>query len=74
MLTTTLIVTAAPRSKVDLTVWPDGAVQPYVSTLNALDGAITSNAAIVPTTNGSISAFTTSTSEVILDVSGYFAP
>ena len=33
-----------------LTLWPDGENQPVVSTLNATDGAITSNMAIVPTT------------------------
>lgn len=31
-----------------LTLWPDGVSRPLVSTLNAVDGAITSNAAIVP--------------------------
>ncbi len=40
-----------------LTLWPQGTTQPLVSTLNAIDGAITSNMAIVPTTNGVISAF-----------------
>jgi hypothetical protein len=57
-----------------LTLWPQGATQPTVSTLNAGDGAITSNMAIVPTTNNSISAFTSNPSHVILDISGYFAP
>ncbi len=32
-----------------LTLWPDGQGQPTVSTLNAPDGAVTSNMAIVPT-------------------------
>ena len=36
-----------------LTLWPDGGSQPVVSTLNALDGAITSNMAIVPNIDGS---------------------
>ena len=40
-----------------LTLWPDGGNQPGVSTLNAFDGAITSNMAIVPRTNGKIDAF-----------------
>jgi hypothetical protein len=57
-----------------LTLWPDGASQPVVSTLNALDGAITSNMAIVPTTNGFIDAFTTNKTDLILDVFSYFAP
>jgi hypothetical protein len=57
-----------------LTLWPDGANQPVVSTLNASDGAITSNMAIVPTLNGFIDAFTTNKTDLILDVFGYFAP
>ena len=40
-----------------LTLWPQGAAQPTVSTLNALDGAITSNMAIVPTNNTEISGY-----------------
>jgi hypothetical protein len=57
-----------------LTLWPQGAAQPLVSTLNALDGSITSNMAIVPTTNGSTSAFASNPAQLILDISGYFAP
>jgi hypothetical protein len=30
--------------------------------------------AIVPTTNGSVSAFTSNPSHLVLDISGYFAP
>jgi hypothetical protein len=37
-----------------------------------VDGAITSNLAIVPTTNGSISAFASNLTHVILDISAYF--
>lgn len=57
-----------------LTLWPDGQPQPLVSTLNALDGDITSNMAIVPTTNGVIDLFATPATHLILDISGYFAP
>ena len=57
-----------------LTLWPQGATQPLVSTLNAGDGAITSNLAIVPTTNGSISAFGDRATHLVLDISGFFAP
>lgn len=57
-----------------LTLWADGGTQPVVSTLNALDGFITNNMAIVPTTNGSIDAFASGTTQLILDVSNYFAP
>jgi hypothetical protein len=57
-----------------LTLWPDGETQPLVSTLNAYDGAITSNMAIVPTNNGSIDAYAAGMTQLILDISSYFAP
>jgi len=57
-----------------LTLWPEGGTQPFVSTLNAADGAVTSNMAIVPTTNGSVSAFASDPVQLVLDVSSYFAP
>jgi len=57
-----------------LTLWPDGGQQPLVSTLNAIDGAVTSNMAIVPTTNGKIDAFASNPTQLILDISAYFAP
>jgi streptogramin lyase len=59
-----------------LTLWPQGGTQPVVSTLNAVDGAITSNMALVPTTNGSISSYVyvPSTTYLILDIFGYFGP
>jgi lysophospholipase L1-like esterase len=66
--------TVVPSVALDyLTLWPDGIAQPVVSTLNALDGFVTSNMAIVSTTNGSIDAFATSATQLILDVSDYFA-
>lgn len=58
-----------------LSLWPAGQPQPVVSTLNALDGTITGNAAIVPAgADGAISAFVTSATDLILDIAGYFAP
>ncbi len=57
-----------------LTLWPQGGTEPLVSTLNALDGAITSNMAIVPTTNGSIAAEPSGPAQLVLDIFGYFAP
>jgi YVTN family beta-propeller protein len=63
-----------PGPMLYLTLWPDGEQQPTVSTLNAEDGFITSNMAIVPTTNGSIDAYAASLTQLILDISGYFAP
>ena len=65
-----------------LTLWPDGENQPVVSTLNAYDGFITSNMAIVPNMHGSTDAFAgqglpgpgSGYTQLILDISGYFAP
>ncbi len=57
-----------------LTLWPDTENQPMVSTLNALDGAITSNMAIVPNVNGKTDAFASGVTQLILDINGYFAP
>ena len=57
-----------------LTLWPDGQPRPLASTLNAADGAITSNLAIVPTNNGSIDAYASGLTQLLLDISSYFAP
>jgi len=57
-----------------LTLWPHGEDQPGVSTLNAQDGFVTSNMAIVPTNDGSIDAYAAGLTQLILDISGYFAP
>ena len=57
-----------------LTLWPDGQPRPLASTLNAADGAITSNMAIVPTSNGYIDAYASTRTQLILDISSYFAP
>jgi hypothetical protein len=69
-----LSATAVPAGALGfLTSWPQGQIQPNVSTLNALDGVVTSNLAIVPSINGSISALPSNPSHLILDVFGYFA-
>ncbi|MFZ0913075.1 MAG: choice-of-anchor tandem repeat GloVer-containing protein [Candidatus Korobacteraceae bacterium] len=57
-----------------LTLWPDGDPKPLVSTLNALDGSITNNMAIVPSSNGKVDAFASGITQLILDISSYFAP
>ena len=57
-----------------LTLWPQGSAQPLVSTLNAEDGDITSNMAIVPTSSTEISAFASNSTNLVLDLFGYFAP
>ena len=57
-----------------LTLWPDGQPRPLASTLNALDGAISSNMALVPTSNGYIDAYASGLTQLVLDISSYFAP
>jgi hypothetical protein len=75
----TLNATALPSGSLGfLTLWPEGLTQPGVSTLNAPDGAVTSNMAIVPAGSGneSINAFASGNNptQLILDVASYFAP
>jgi sugar lactone lactonase YvrE len=71
-----LNVTVVPDGTLSyLSAWPTGSAQPFVSTLNSLDGSVVANAAIVPAgTNGAISVFVTNNTHVILDINGYFAP
>ena len=58
-----------------LTLWQNDPMhQPVVSTLNALDGWITNNMAIVPTADGKIDAYASGITQLILDISSYFAP
>jgi hypothetical protein len=56
-----------------LTLWPDGQDQPVVSTLNAYDGAITSNMAVVPMTDGFVNAYALDPTNLLVDVFDYFA-
>ncbi len=71
-----LAATVVPATTLGyLTLWPTGSPQPFVSTLNALDDSIVSNAAIVPSgVSGSVSGFVTNQTHLILDTNGYFAP
>ena len=70
-----LSATAVPQPTLSyLTLWPAGQEQPIVSTLNAPDGAVTSNMAIVPNYDGSVSAYAQGITQLILDISSFFAP
>jgi hypothetical protein len=70
-----LNATVVPASDLGLlSLYPNGAPVPSSSTLNADDLAVTSNMAIVPTSNGSVNALASSPTHLILDVYGYFAP
>ena len=57
-----------------LTLWPQGTTTTVGFHAERVDGVVTSNMAIVPTTNGLISSFASSPVHLVLDISGYFAP
>jgi hypothetical protein len=58
-----------------LTAWPTGQPRPLVSSLNAMTGTVTANAAIVPVgTGGSIDLFASNAMDLVIDINGYFAP
>src|SRR5947209_4148311 len=45
------------------------------TTLNSLDGRVLASAAIVPAgTNGAVSFFAANTTNLVVDINGYFAP
>ena len=71
-----LNVTVVPSGQLGyLTIWPTGEFQPVVSTMNSLDGRIKANAAIVQAgVNGAVSVYVSNTTNVVLDIDGYFAP
>ncbi len=71
-----LNVTVVPWTALGyLTIWPTGEAQPYVSTMNSLDGRTKANAAIVPAGySGGVNVYATNTTDVVLDINGYFAP
>lgn len=71
-----LNVTVVPSGGLGyLSLWPAGMGFPGVSTLNSPDGSIVANAAIVRAgSNGAISAFASSATDLIVDINGYFAP
>ncbi len=68
-----LNVTAVPHGSLGyLTIWPTGEPQPQVSTMNSPDGRVKANAAIVPASNNGVSVYVSQTSDVLLDINGYF--
>lgn len=71
-----LNVTVVPSSTLTyLTVFPSGTSRPLASTLNSFDGRIKSNAAVVPAgSGGSVAAFATDDTHLVLDITGYFVP
>ncbi|MGA8030121.1 MAG: FG-GAP repeat protein [Bryobacteraceae bacterium] len=70
-----LNVTVVPDAQLGyLTVGPSGQALPYVSTLNS-DGRVKANAAILPAGgDGAINVFASNSTQVVLDIDGYFVP
>jgi len=71
-----LNATVFPRGPLGwITIWQQMTALPATSALNAMDGAVTSNAAIVPVSQlGQVSVYATDPTDLILDVTGFFAP
>jgi hypothetical protein len=67
-------VTAVPHGPLGyITVFPDGGTLPTASTLNSYNGVVKANAAIVSGGyGGAISVFASNTTDLVIDVSGYF--
>jgi hypothetical protein len=57
-----------------LSLWPDLSPFPGVSTLNSSDGTVTSNLAFVSTNSGGTNVLASNPTQLILDISSYFAP
>lgn len=70
-----LNVTVVPLGVLSfLTSFPAGQPLPLVSTLNSFRGFIVANAAIVPAgTDAAVSFFVTDSTELIVDINGYFS-
>jgi hypothetical protein len=58
-----------------LTAWPAGSARPNVSTINSPDGRVVANSVVVPAgQNGAIDLFAHDSTDVLIDITGYFAP
>jgi len=69
-----LNITVVPHGGLPyLSIWPGGQAQPVVSTLNSFDGSIVANAALVPAgSGGGVNIYVANTTDVIIDINGYF--
>ncbi len=69
-------VTVVPHGVLGfLTVYPTGQTRPNASTLNDDPGVVIANAAIVPAgTSGSIDVYALQSTELVMDINGYYAP
>jgi Beta-propeller repeat len=65
----------APGPLFYLTTWPAGLPLPIAATLNALNGGVVGNLAIVPdgaATGGPISVYVSQKTDLVIDINGYF--
>ena len=70
-----LNVTVVPPAPLGFVILWGNAPMPAVSTLNDSDGTIVDNAALVSAaSDGSVNAFASNITNLILDINGYFAP
>jgi hypothetical protein len=70
-----LTATAVPASSLGyLALWAQGESQANAATLNAIDGTLASNLALVAASSGGISAFASDPTHLVLDLLAYFAP
>jgi hypothetical protein len=71
-----LNLAVVPRSPLGyITAWATGQAQPLTANLSSVTGTVTASAAIVPAgTNGSIDVFASNSTDLIVDVNGYFGP
>jgi hypothetical protein len=71
-----LNVTVVPSTPAGfITAYPTGQALPLAATLVWAQGSLTSNAAILPAgTNGSIDVYASSTTDLVIDINGYYVP
>jgi hypothetical protein len=71
-----LNATAIPNASLAFaTLWTSGLSRPAVSHLNSGNGQVVANMVLAPGgSTGSVSAFVSDPSHLVLDISGYFAP
>ena len=69
------VTVAPPRRLTSLTVWPTGQPQPNTVTIDDPSGTMLANAAIVAAgSSGSVDAFPSDITDLIIDINGYYAP
>jgi hypothetical protein len=64
-----------PQQLPFLTAWPSGTSQPNVSSINSFAGRTLANNLVIPASaDGSIDVFAFAKTDMLIDITGYFAP